>query len=275
MQRNKILLSVLMALVIVPAVTGYALANASAGFNEKDGVLFDDWDIARTRGFGEDGFYQMTRTDFRPVIVFESLGEYADEAYHLGEQFAGKYPDTLQRAEQIFFFVRDRMDYTSDIDQFGRDEFAQNADEMAEEINQNGVAYGDCEDGTVLLAVMYKAAGYRSAIVVGRSHTAALVHLPDYKKASVAFELDGEPGWIWAEATGRNNPLGWTSKDFIGVQLATYEIEMETIERVKPATESAAAVGETTSGPSFSPFPFMSIFAVLWFLSLFRRRRSR
>ena len=280
MKSNKVLLSLVLALVIVLIAAGHVLADPSDGFNEANEDVFDDWDIARTRAFGEDGFYQITETTFRPVIVFESLGEYADEAYRLGEQFAEKYPDPLQRAEKIFYFVRDRVNYTSDIDQaingIKYEEFAFNADELAAAIDQNGVGYGDCEDSAVLLAVMYKAAGYRSAIVVGPGHTAALVYLPDYEKAPMVLELDGEPGWLWAEATGRNNPLGWTAKDFIGVELATYEIEEEPIARTKPVKTPGVAVTEKGgSGISFPPFPFMGVFALLWFLSLFRRRRAR
>ena len=273
MKKIEVLLSLI--LVAGLATTGYVSATPSSGFHEINGELFDDWDICRTRAFGEDGFYQVAETTFRPVIVFESLGEYATLAHSLGEQLADKYPDPLQRAEGIFHFVRDRVNYTTDIDQFKYDEFAQNADELATAIDQNGVGYGDCEDSASLLAVMYKAAGYRSAIAVGRGHTAALVYLPDYKKATVAFKLEGEPGWVWAEATGKNNPLGWVPKEFIGVKIAAYEVGEEAIAQSKPTTAPSILVGETSRGTSFTPFPFVSIIGLLWFMSLFRRRRVR
>ena len=273
MWRIKVLLSLI--LVAGLAITGYASATPSAGFHEINGELFDDWDICRTRAFGEDGFYQISETAFRPVIVFESVGEGAALAHRLGEQLAHKYPDPLQRAEAIFRFVRDRVNYTSDIDLYEYDEFAQNADELATTIDQNGVGYGDCEDSAVLLAVMYKGAGYRSAIVVSSGHTAALVYLPDYKKATVVFELEGEPGWVWAEATGRNNPLGWVPKGFINVKLAAYEISAEAIAPVKPPTAPSAVIAQTGGGVSSQPFPFISIIGLLWFMSLFRRRRAR
>ena len=250
-------------------------ATPSAGFHEINGDVFDDWGICRTRASGEDGFYQISKTSFRPVIAFESLGEEAALAYNLGEQIADKYPDQLQRAEEVFRFVRDRIQYTSDIDQFRYDEFAQNADELATTIDENGVGYGDCEDSAVLLAVMYKGAGYRSAIVAGRGHTAALVYLPDYSKASAVFELKGEPGWIWAEATGKNNPLGWVPKQCINVELAAYEIFAEAIDLPKPSAEPSIAVTKTGQGTSSRPFPFISIIGLLWLMSLFRRRRAR
>ena len=263
-----------MVLVAGLATTGYVSANPSSGFYEIKGDVFDDWGICRTRAFGEDGFYQISETSFRPVIAFESLGESSALAYSLGEQIAAKYPDPIQRAEQIFRFVRDRVNYTPDIDQFRYDDFAQNADELAITIDQDGIGYGDCEDSAVLLAVMYQGAGYRSAIVVGSGHTAALVYLPDYKKTTVVFELEGKPGWVWAEATGKNNHLGWVPKEFVNVKLAAYEISAEAIALSKPPPAPSSAIIKTGGGALALPFPFISIIGLLWLVSLFRRRRK-
>jgi len=273
MKRVKVLLSLILVVVIGLATTSYVSATPSSGFDDVNGERFDAWGICRTRAFGEDGFYQLSETAFRPVIVFESLGDNANLAYSLGKQIADKYPDKIRRAEAIFHFVRDRVKYTPDIDQFPYEEYAQNADELATIIDQNGVGYGDCEDSAALLAVMYQGAGYRSAIVVGEGHTAALVYFPDYKKATAFFELDGESGWIWAEATGRKNPLGWVPKQFIGVEVAAYEIGEEAIAPIEPSTAPVTAVTQTSGGTSFRPSPFISIIGLLWFLSLFRRRR--
>ena len=276
MTKLKVLLSLILVLVAGLAATDYASATPSADFREVNGDILDDWGISRTRAAGEDGFYQISETGFRPVIAFESLGEEANLAYSLGEQFAEKFPDRQQRAEEIFRFVRDRVKYTSDKDQFKYNEFAQNADELAITINQDGVAYGDCEDSAILLAVMYQGAGYRSAIVVVPDHTAAMVYLPEYKKAS-SFELEGEPGWVWAEATGKNNPLGWVSKEFVNIEVAVYEISAEAITKTKKPPAPLVAVTKTGGGGGtpFLPFPFFSVIALLWFLSLFRRKRSR
>jgi len=272
-KRIKILLG--LVLVTGLATTSYALGASSTGFHEVNGEVFDDWQICRTRASGEDGFYQISETSFRPVIAFESLGENAGLAYNLGRQFADQYPDEVQRAEKIFYFVRDRVQYTPDIDLFKYDEFAQNADELVTLIDRDGVAYGDCEDSAVLLAVIYKGAGYRSAIAVGSGHTAALVHLPDYSRAAAVFELDGEPGWVWAEATGRKNGLGWIPKEFINVKLAAYEVSEEAIVPAEPTEAPAVAVAGTAGGSSGLPFPFFGIMILLWFIPLFRRRRPR
>ena len=274
MSGIKVILISVIVLAAGLAMTGYVAATPSGSFREAGGDVFDDWGVCRTRGFGEDGFYQLTETSFRPVIAFESLGAGADLAYTLGRQIAEKYPDPIKRAEAIFYFVRDRVKYTPDIDQFPYEEFAQNADELAAAIDQNGVGYGDCEDSAVLLAVMYKGAGYRSAIVVGSGHTAALVYLPDYKKATAVFKLDGESGWVWAEATGKKNPLGWVSREFTNVEVAAYEVSAEAIAPLEPSTTPATAIARTGGGGSSRPFPFFGIIGLLWFMSLFRRRRA-
>ncbi len=275
MTRIKVLLSLMLVMVAGLGATSYVSATPSAGFTEMDGDIFDSWGISRTRASGKDGFYQISETAFLPVIAFEGLGESAALAYSLGEQIARKYSDQLQRAKAVFYFVRDRVNYTPDIDQFKYEEFAQNADELAAIIDQNGVGYGDCEDSAVLLAVMYKGAGYRSAIMVSPGHTAALVYLPDYNKATAIFELEGESGWVWAEATGRNNSLGWVPKELINVKLAAYEISAEAIAPVKPSTAPSTAIAQTGGGASAQPFSFIGIIGLLWFMSLFRRRRAR
>jgi hypothetical protein len=277
MKKTKTIIILISVLAAGLAATGYAGATPSADFYQESGDILDSWGVRRTTAVGEDGFYQISETSFRPVIAYESLGKESALAYSLGEQIAAKYPDRIQRAEAIFHFVRDRVIYTSDIDQFDYEEFAQNADELAAAIDQDGVGYGDCEDSTVLLAVMYKGAGFRSAITVGPGHTAALVYLPEYQKAAAVFELEGEPGWLWAEATGKNNPLGWAPKEFINAEIAAYEIGDEEIAWAEPPTTPSVSITKTGGGGTTSsrPFPFFGIMMLLWFMPMFRRRRRR
>jgi len=284
MKRAGVLLGLIVILLAAVVTAGYASAFSSEGFYEKGGNIFDNWEICRTRAFGVDGFYQITEIGFRPVIAFESLGEQANMAYSLGEQIADEYPDPLQRAEAVFHFVRDRVEYTTDIDQNGSEEFALNADELAIAIMENGIGYGDCEDMVVLLAVMYKAAGFRSAIVLVPDHTAILVYLPDYNKATAIFELKDEPGWVWAEATGRNNPLGWVPEQYLNTEIAAYEISTEIpayeipAETTAPLTgppAPAIAVAGTSGGVTYRPYLFLIVIGLLWCMSLFRRRRRR
>jgi hypothetical protein len=289
MKRAGILLGLIVVLLAAVATAGYASAFSSGDFQPRGGDIFDDWEICRTRAFGEDGFYQITEIGsheigFRPVIAFQSLGEQANTAYSLGEQIAAKYPDPFQRAEAVFHFVRDRVEYTPDIDLNKSEEFAQNADELAIAIVEDGIGYGDCEDMAVLLAVMYKAAGLRSAIVLAPDHTAILVYLPEYNKATAIFELAGETGWVWAEATGRNNPLGWAPEQYLDTELAAYEIfaeipayeiPAEAVAPLTPPPAPAIAFAGTGGGVAFRPYLFFIVIGFLWFVSSLRRRRRR
>jgi hypothetical protein len=276
MKKTTLLVILISVLLAGLATTNYAWATPSANLNEAGNEVFDDWGIFRTRAFGEDGFYQLSETSFRPVIAFESLGTEAALAYNLGKEFADEYPDRAQRAEAVFHFVRDRVKYVPDVDQFGYEEFALNADELAITISQDGVGHGDCEDSAVLLAVIYKGASYRSAIAVGKEHTAALVYLPEYEKATAVFEMDGEAGWIWAEATGKNNPLGWVPKEFINAQVAVYEIGEEPVAIQEPPQEPSTAFAPGTGGSSVAqPPPFLIVMAIFMIISLLRRRRRR
>jgi predicted transglutaminase-like cysteine proteinase len=284
MKRIWVVLGLTVILLAGLAAVSHVWAFPSQHFYQSGGQVFDDWDICRTDASGADGYYQITDDGFRPVIAFESLGAEADLAWSLGRRLADEYPDQLQRAEAVFEFVRDRVDYASDADAFGDEEFAQNADELATTIVDDGAGEGDCEDMTVLLAVMYKAAGFRPAIMLLPEHTAVLVYLPDYTQATAFFDLNGEAGWVWAEATGRNNPLGWAPEQYLGEQIPAYEISAEVpaygipVGQPAPLTPPPAAeiaFSGTGQGISYPPYLFIIMLGLLFFLSLLRRRRRR
>ena len=271
MPKYVLAVLLLLAIVVVPAST---LAAPATKFYHKDGKIFDEWNVCRSDATGDDGFFQVKSTmDFHPVIVGESLGDNSDVAYAIGQQIAHNYPDVYQRAERVFGFARDKVRYTSDGEQFGFDEFAQNADELAITIDDNGFACGDCEDYAILLAAMYKGAGFRSTIVLAPDHAAALVYLPEYKKANRTLSINGEPGWVWAEATGGNNPLGWMPERFMGAKLEVYEVENEAITQVEPPDKPSTKVTKSGGSTGIHISPFFSVIAMMWLLSLFRRRR--
>ena len=268
---RAILLSLAILLAIMPAFT---LATSSTNFYEQGGEVFDDWDVCRTNAAGGDGFFQVSpEADFHPIILGESLGENADKAHHIGQQFARDYPDIHQRAERIFAFARNKVKYTTDEDQFSFPEFAQNADELAATIETESIAYGDCEDYAVLLAVMYKGAGLRSAIVLAPNHAATLVYLPEHDKANQILSVDGEPGWVWAEATGGNNPLGWMPERFIGKSLSVYEVKDETIAAAEPPDKTPITITKESGSSGIHISPFFGVIGLMLLLSLFRRRR--
>ncbi len=236
MRLARAVIAVLVVLLALCVPLLSALASPSESLHREGDEVFDDWEVCRTRSSGEDGFFQEEYSDgywppesFRPQIVFESLGDYADAAYRLGQEFAGRYPDRFQRAEEIFYFVRDQVRYQLDEDQFDLSEFAQNADELAGTIEDQGEGFGDCEDMAILLVVMLHGGGLRSAIVDCRAHAGVVVYLPGYKEANVVLEVEGESGWVWAEATGKNNPFGWFPEGQLDGPFLAYEISDDSI----------------------------------------------
>lgn len=280
--RVFVVLFMVMLLQLIPVYVCFA--NPSSNLYQEDGDIFDDWHVCRTRLYNDDGFLQLiltetyegTYVEFRPMIAFESLGEWADTAYRLGQQFVERYPDPQQRAEAIFYFVRNSIQYTPDIDQFGFEDFAQNADEVATTIVEKGLAYGDCEDMGVLLAVMYKGAGYRAAIIWCPGHVAAIVYVPGYEKANVNFSLNGEPGWVWAEATGSTNPFGWFPVGQLEDPILAYEITAEPISLWEQPTEESPLEPAVIGGgpnPIIMILPFFIVVGLMMSILLFRRRR--
>ncbi len=251
------------------------LAIPTGNFYEEGGEIFDDWDICRTRGYGPDGFFKYQDGRFEPVIAAQSLGANADVAYMRGVQFGTEFPDLTQRAEAIFAYARDRVRYMSDSAQFGYPEFAVNADELMLVIGQDGVAYGDCEDYAVLLGVMYIAAGMRSAVVLAPGHAAVLLYLPGYHRANRSLTVDGESGWIWAEATGGNNPLGWMPQEYMGSEILVYELRDEGIVREGIPDKRTTTVSRQTGRASALPaVPLPAIVLLLWGISAVGRRRT-
>jgi hypothetical protein len=238
-------------------------------FYKKDHQIYDSWGICRTRSEGVDGFFQVTKKGFRPIITFESLGKNSDLAYKYGKEFLAKYPDSYQRAEKIFRFARDRISYTSDLDQFGYREFALNADELVAR-TEKGNARGDCEDFAILLATMYKAAGYRSAVVLVPGHAAAIVYLPGYRKANATLKFYEQSGWIWAEATGRSNHLGWVPSRALQGKAIAYEIRaVEDLAQQSIPENEIVQVRRKTTPLAISPFFF--ILLLMWILPLLSR----
>ncbi len=253
-------------IVVVVIFLGWLIADQghSSQFYKRGGEIYDSWGICRTRAQGEDGYFQIVPAGFRPIIVFESLEKDDSLVGKWGKEFLAQLPENKYRAKRIFEFVKNKVSYIHDNQQFGYREFAQNADELAYSI-QEGSARGDCEDYAVLLATLYKMAGYRSAVVLLPGHAAALVYLPGYK-SSVSMELGGEEGWIWAEATGKNNPLGWVPSKVLTSSVMAYEIkEVEEISLMsKPGGESVEPREKGQKIPSSLPLLFTILIILIF-----------
>ncbi len=177
---------------------------------------FDSWGYNRNYYGGRDGYM--------PNVAYETLGAYQERAYSLGQQFRISYSSEIRRAEAILKFVQRWTQYGYDVDNVvmggrAQNEWAWNADEMVNMFDEstNTIAIGDCEDMAFLCATIYLGAGIDAALVLTTSHIALLIWLPDYPNANYYWDIpdDGKGGgWIWVEATGDQNPVGWTPPDF-------------------------------------------------------------
>jgi hypothetical protein len=145
-------------------------------------------------------------------------------AYGIGEWFEESYDNRVERAEAILNYVQKWTNYGYDEDNVfingeAQEEWAWNADETTSMFDETkySVAIGDCEDMAFLCATLYVAASFDVAIIDAPGHVALLIWLPEYDNADYYWDIpdDGRAyGWIWVEATGDANPLGWTPPDF-------------------------------------------------------------
>lgn len=213
-QHKKLL--IILVLLSFTLFVHMAYGFPSSEFTLKNGNWYDSWDINRSNYGGEKGYL--------PNLASETLGPNKELAYSIGESLRSSYGDKVQAAEAILRYVQTWTIYGYDNENVYRDgvaqeEWAWNADEMAHAINGvTGVrAVGDCEDLSFLCGTMYTGAGIDAAIVDAPGHVACLIWLPEYPNANQYWDIENdnlESGWIWVEATGNSNPLGWTPPDF-------------------------------------------------------------
>jgi len=279
---KKVIVACVVVLTLVLSQVTPVYAWPSSEFYCLDDEIYDEWGVCRTTNMGERGFFQEFVTEvglvWRPLIAFQSLGEYVDTAYELGQQFAEEYPDRVQRAEQVFYFVRDGIQYTPKQELYGMPEFAKNADEIVNRIDSDGIAYGDCVEYAILLAVMYQGAGYRSAIVLSPGHAAAMLFLPGYQRANVVFIVNGEPGWIWLEATGSTNRFGWFPLGQIDIgQISGYELSHEHLPHQPPPGGAVRCLEEPPppSGIRGIIIPIVIVSALIGLVILLGRKLAR
>jgi hypothetical protein len=209
---------IMFLLLCVPIVVGCQTASAvpASSFHLKNGYWYDNFEINRNYYGGSDGFL--------PKLATETLGDNKELAYSIGERFQDNYQSKTERAVAILKYVQRWTEYGYDEDNVIRDgvpqpEWAWNADETAHAINEvTGVeAIGDCEDMAFLCGTIYVGAGIDAAIVDAPEHAALVIWLPEFSNADKYWDIpndDRDAGWIWVEATGESNPLGWTPPDF-------------------------------------------------------------
>jgi len=263
--RYLVLLLLLSSLAVaeVKIVSGFPASS----FTFEYGDWYDNWGIDRNYYGGPHGFL--------PNLAYETIGDNKELAYRIGEWFQENYPDKTERAIAILKYVQKWTEYGYDSDNVIRDgipqdEWAWNADEMAHAFNETtGVkAIGDCEDLAFLCCTIYMGAGFETAMVDATDHVALLIWLPEFPNANDYWDIphDGrDAGWIWVEATGSSNPLGWTPPDFEDGGWTAYPIGSS---QIVPEPQPS----EPTS--DFTDVIGIVVVIVLWImLSLLRQRR--
>jgi hypothetical protein len=218
MYNKKIVITILlMSVIMIPEVQAIPSGGSiPPRFFYRSGEWYDDWGITRTNADGRNGYL--------PLLLSETIGDNSELAIQMGEWFRDTYPDINTRAARILKYVQTWVEYGYDSDnvfmnRVSQEEWAWNADELAHSFNETkGIkAVGDCEDMAFLCATIYMGAGIDIAMVDAPEHVALLIWLPDYTNANKYWDLPDDDlgdGWIWVEATGPTNPLGWTPSDF-------------------------------------------------------------
>ena len=253
--------------LVVGIILLFAFSSVSAAYGLPSGGVYPpkftlhngDW----FDSFGFDRNYYGGSDGFLPNVAYESIGTYKELAYSIGERFKANYPQTVERAEAILKYVQRWTNYGYDSDNIfinssgmqspggkPQDDFAWNADEMAHMFNETtgAVAIGDCEDMAFLCSTLYLAAGFDVVLVSPTGHVALMIWLPDYSNANYYWDIgDGRgEGWIWVEATGKNNPLGWTPPDFSDGNFDVYQLSVSTIYNVNYAPQDPQSTDSVT-----------------------------
>jgi len=228
MSRARYILVLLLVLTLTLTFSKSADGSQASSYTREYGDWYDNWGIDRN-----DAGYGGELPGYLPNLAIETLGENKELAYSIGQHYQDQYSDKVSRAVAILKYVQTWTYYGYDSDNFIRngvsqDEWAQNADEFAHAFNQTtGVqAVGDCEDMAFLCGTIYVGAGFDAAVIDAPSHCALLIWLPEFSNANDYWDInDGRgAGWIWVEATGSENPLGWTPPDFEDGDWTAYPI---------------------------------------------------
>jgi hypothetical protein len=260
-------------LLLLISISAVALTKTTSGFpassfTQQHGDWYDNWGIDRN-----DAGINGALPGYLPNLASETLGENKELAYSIGQQFLNQYQSNNSRADAILKYVQTWTYYAYDSDNFVRngvaqDEWAQNADEFAYTFNQTtGVkAPGDCEDMAFLCGTIYVGAGFDAAIIDATDHAALLIWLPEYPNADYYWDLnDGRgAGWIWVEATGSENPVGWTPSEYEDGYWIAYQINSQPYVALSPAPS------EPTFDDAFLLL-FIVIAAIITLLSRIRR----
>jgi hypothetical protein len=270
MKPTRYLLLFLLLCTLVVALNKTGSGFPATSFTIQHSDWHDNWGINRNYYGGSSGYL--------PNLAFETLNENKELAYSIGQQFQDQYPSKVDCAVAILKYVQTWTEYGYDSDNVVRDgiaqdEWAWNADEMAHAFDTNtGVkAIGDCEDMAFLCGTIYEGAGFDAAIVDASDHVALLIWLPEFSNADNYWDLpddNRDAGWIWVEATGSENPLGWTPPDYENGGWTAYSIgTLEFAPEPQPSSSASISINLDSLVTII-----IIVFSIILVLSRIRRR---
>jgi hypothetical protein len=281
MTHTRYLILFLLLCTPVAALIKTASAFPASSFYQQNGDWHDNWGIDRNDA-GTNG----NLPGYLPNIECETLGNNKELAYSIGQWFQNNYPDKTDRAVAILKYVQTWTYYAYDKDfksmnGVPQEEWCQNADEFAHAFNQTtGVkAPGDCDCMATLCGTIYVAAGFDTALVDCTTHEAVLIWLPEFSNANDYWDIgDGRgTGWIWVEATGSSNPLGWTPPDFENGDWTAYPItnSSQFVNNPEGFQPNVGSTGSTSTSFDLDTLGFIVAIIFSLLITLIRFKHTR
>jgi transglutaminase-like putative cysteine protease len=121
------------------------------------------------------------------------------------ENIISAVPERSWRAEMnaLFNYVRANLRYTQDIENV---ETVKTPLRHLTDIKQRGIAYGDCDDATVLLGALLVNAGYSVRVVIIKSdrNTSG-----EYNHIYLYAKIPNTDAWVCLDATAKDKPFGF------------------------------------------------------------------
>ena len=91
-------------------------------------------------------------------------------------------------------------------------------------------------------------------------------------EANIILEFEGESGWVWAEATGGNNPFGWMPEDLTDVAGYAYEVKEEPVSLSEYSGISPLTSSQSRGKGGISIAPFFGVIVFMLLIPILRRR---
>lgn len=152
---------------------------------------------------GDWGVFQTVSTI--KALISDALRDPGAAIRSRAEEILGPTPERDEDAETsaIFQFVQSSLHYVDDPTDI---ELLKNPVLIDQEITQNGVFMGDCDDASGYLAALLKAVGYQVQLVIVTPENADGF---SYRHIYVRVWLPHAQEWMAMDPTAKMYPMGW------------------------------------------------------------------